>query len=92
MPDLNPLTWLAILIAALILATASITAFCSGWTTRGTRCRNVAGGPFHRCRHHGGDVVIHDFSGLLLSTGVILLGWQWVTHDGVAALLNDIAQ
>jgi hypothetical protein len=92
MPDLHPLTWLATLIVALILATASVTAFCSGWTTRGNRCRNIAGGPFHRCRHHGGEIVLHDFIGLFLVTGVILLGWKWATHDGVSALLTDITK
>lgn len=92
MPDLHPLTWLAILIVALILATASVTALCSAWTSRDTRCRNLAGGPFHRCHHHGGNTVVHDFIGLLLILGVMALGWQWLTNDGVAALLPNITQ
>lgn len=88
---LHPLTWLLIAFGLMALISASVTGLCSAWTNRNTRCRNIAGGPFNRCQHHGGDIVIHDFLGALLLIAAFLTLVYWFSHGGVDLLLADIS-
>lgn len=88
--DLHPLTWLLIAVAILLLIGASVTARCSAWTTRGTRCLNIAGGPFNRCHKHPCEIVMHDFLGALLIAGCIAGGLYWFNDGGLDVMLTDI--
>ena len=90
------MSWLTMVLLAsvvLILLALGMAPACGGETTRTSGpCRNIAPGPFSKCRYHRGQKGTRaDVVGfLVLLVGLALLLLVWLPNDGFQQLFHDI--